>query len=82
MPDEDWDTVGGFVFGTLGHVPAPGESVEHAGWCFAAEQVDGRRIRQVRLTALSGAADGQDGHAEDHDRSRSRSSARDASDRS
>ncbi len=26
LPDEDWDTVAGFVFGTLGHVPVPGEA--------------------------------------------------------
>ena len=47
LPDEDWDTVAGFVFSTLGHVPVKGESVEANGWRFAAEQVDGRRIRRV-----------------------------------
>ncbi|MGD9703776.1 MAG: hemolysin family protein [Acidimicrobiia bacterium] len=51
VPDEDWDTVAGFVFGTLGHVPVPGESVEFDGWLFTAEQVAGRRIRQVRISA-------------------------------
>ncbi len=49
LPDEDWHTVGGFVFGTLGHVPKAGESVTLGGWCFAAETVVGRRIRQVRV---------------------------------
>jgi CBS domain containing-hemolysin-like protein len=48
IPDEDWDTVGGFVFGTLGHVPHPGEHVEFEGWRFKVEQVDGRRVRRVR----------------------------------
>jgi len=81
VPDEDWDTVGGFLFGTLGHVPAPGESVVHAGWCFAAELVDGRRIRQIRMTAVPEGSDAADG-AESDDRSRPRSAARDASDRS
>ena len=47
LPDDEWDTLGGFVFGTLEHVPEPGESVEHgagaspprrstgvaSGWC-------------------------------------------------
>ena len=47
LPDEEWDTVGGFLFGTLEHVPEPGESVEHGGWRFTAEEVDGRRIRSV-----------------------------------
>ncbi len=49
LPDEDWDTVAGFVFSTLGHVPERGEAVEANGWRFAAEQLDGRRIRKVRV---------------------------------
>jgi putative hemolysin len=52
LPDEEWDTIGGFLFGTLEHVPAPGEAVEHGGWRFAAEEVDGRRIRQVRMSPV------------------------------
>ena len=27
LPDEEWDTVGGFLFGTLEHVPVRGESI-------------------------------------------------------
>jgi putative hemolysin len=50
LPDEDWDTVGGFVFSTLGHVPVPGEEVVSDGWVFTVEEVDGRRIRMVRIT--------------------------------
>jgi len=53
IPDEEWDTVGGFVFGTLEHVPDEGESIVHDGWRFAAAEVDGRRIRQVRVTVES-----------------------------
>ena len=41
------------MFGTLEHVPEPGESVEHGGWRFAAEEIDGRRIRLVRITPLA-----------------------------
>lgn len=47
LPDEEWDTVAGFVFGTLEHVPDPGEAVEYNGWRFVVEQVEGRRIRSV-----------------------------------
>ena len=50
IPDADWDTVGGFLFGTLEHVPAEGESVDHEGWRFTAAEVDGRRIRKVKVT--------------------------------
>ncbi|MEP6660985.1 MAG: hemolysin family protein [Acidimicrobiales bacterium] len=54
VPDEDWDTVGGFVFGTLGHVPAEGEKVDWEGWSFIAEKVDGRRIASVWTVPISG----------------------------
>ena len=50
LPDEEWDTVGGLLFGTLEHVPEPGEAVELEGWRFAAEELDGRRIRSVRVS--------------------------------
>ena len=57
LPDDDWDTVGGFVFGTLEHVPAVGESVVHDGWRFTAAEMDGRRIRQVKVTVEPGVGD-------------------------
>jgi CBS domain containing-hemolysin-like protein len=67
LPDEDWDTVAGYVFGTLGHLPERGEAVESHGWRFAAEEVDGRRIRKVRATVAPSGRDGDDAqrHAED-----------------
>jgi CBS domain containing-hemolysin-like protein len=52
LPNEEWDTVGGFVFGTLGHVPAVGDTVEHAGHRFEVTAVDGRRIERVRVTKV------------------------------
>ncbi len=58
LPDEDWDTVGGFVFGTLEHVPDEGESVVHDGWRFTAAEMDGRRIRQVKVTVEPGVEHG------------------------
>ncbi len=59
LPDEEWDTVGGFLFGTLEHVPAPGESVEFDGWRFTAEELDGRRVKLVRVSRRAGpGADG------------------------
>jgi CBS domain containing-hemolysin-like protein len=52
LPEEDWDTVGGFVFGTLGHVPHEGECVEYGGYRFTADKVEGRRISSVRVAPL------------------------------
>ena len=49
IPDDDWDTIAGFVFNTLGEVPEPGASIEHDGWQFVAEEVEGRRIRRLKV---------------------------------
>lgn len=56
IPDEEWDSIGGFVFGTLEHVPVVGESIEHDGWRFTVAALDGRRIRTVRITLKESAA--------------------------
>ena len=53
LPDEEWDTVGGFVFGTLEHVPEVGESVVHGHWRFTVVEVDGRRVRSLRIGDLA-----------------------------
>ena len=50
IPDVDFDTVGGFLFGTLEHVPEPGEWVVREGWRLTAKELEGRRIRQVLVT--------------------------------
>jgi CBS domain containing-hemolysin-like protein len=57
LPDEEWDTVGGFIFGTLEHVPSPGEAVELDGWHFTVEALDGRRVKLVRVTVAPTAAE-------------------------
>lgn len=50
LPDTEWDTVGGFMFGTLEHVPVVGESVIFDGWRFTAEAVETRRVKTVRVS--------------------------------
>ncbi len=52
FPEGDWDTIGGFVFNLLGHVPTEGEAVVHDGHRLAAEKVQGRRIGRVRITKV------------------------------
>ena len=52
LPDDDWETVGGFLFGTLEHVPVVGENVDFDGWRFAAKAVQGRRVRLVEISIL------------------------------
>ena len=60
LPSDDWDTLGGLIFNTLGHVPAAGDEVQFDGWRFTAEEVEGRRVRRVhiRLVPVDELADG------------------------
>ena len=49
LDDDEFDTVGGFLFGTLEHVPIVGESIQVDGWKIVVEELEGRRITLVRL---------------------------------
>ena len=50
LPHEEWNTVGGLVFGLTGRVPVSGETVRFDGLEFRTERVTGRRIQKVVIT--------------------------------
>jgi CBS domain containing-hemolysin-like protein len=47
-----FETLAGYLLFRLGHIPAPGESVEFASRRFEVVQLDRNRISQVRITRL------------------------------
>jgi CBS domain containing-hemolysin-like protein len=49
LPHEEWDTVGGLMYGLLGSVPTQGETVTYEDLTFTAEKVQGRRIAKVLI---------------------------------
>jgi CBS domain containing-hemolysin-like protein len=49
VPLDESDTLGGFVFGLLGHQPEIGEAVEWGGITFAVDRTDGRRVVRLRV---------------------------------
>jgi putative hemolysin len=53
IPEEDFDTIGGYVFGTLGRVPVPGDTVDAFGergeQVLEVEELEDRRVTRVRL---------------------------------
>jgi len=53
IPDEEWESIGGFIFGTLEHVPVVGEHVDFDGWRFSVAEVEGRRVRKVRVSVIA-----------------------------
>jgi putative hemolysin len=52
LPDEDYHTVGGVVFGELGRAPVVGDTVEIGHVRFEVASVDGTRILYVHVTLL------------------------------
>jgi len=47
--DDDWDTLGGYLFHRLGHVPDIGEHVESDGHIFTVEKMGANRIDRIRV---------------------------------
>jgi CBS domain containing-hemolysin-like protein len=48
--DEDYDTIGGFVFSHLGYVPKTGESFDYDDLTFTITSAEARRIKRIRIT--------------------------------
>lgn len=53
LPHDGYETIGGLVFGLLGHEPAPGDHVRWDGLDFLVEHLEGRRIRTLRAVKVS-----------------------------
>jgi putative hemolysin len=49
MPDEDYHTLAGFVFGQLGRAPAAGDEVTWNGLKFEVIEVEGTRIERLQV---------------------------------
>ena len=50
--EEDVETLGGLAFVLAGHIPQPGEILEHpSGWMLEVTEGDTRRVRRLRLHA-------------------------------
>jgi len=50
LPDEDYHTMAGFVFGLLGRQPEAGDTIMHDGIRFDVLEVEGSRILKVAVT--------------------------------
>jgi CBS domain containing-hemolysin-like protein len=50
LPDEDFHTVGGYVFGQLGRAAEPGDDVSWNGVRFDVLEVEGNRIEKIGVT--------------------------------
>lgn len=58
VPAGDYETLAGFVMAELGRVPEPGDGFTHDGWELEVLEMDGNRIRTVKVVAPSPGAVG------------------------
>jgi putative hemolysin len=58
IPEEDFDTVGGFVFHLFGKLPAKGEEVRFGDYVFRVEKMGKARILNIRIEKREQGADG------------------------
>lgn len=58
--DEDYDTIGGFVFSTLGHIPQVGESFDFENLRFTVTEAEQTRVNRVKIEVLG--PNGANGH--------------------
>jgi magnesium and cobalt exporter, CNNM family len=50
LPQDDYHTIAGFVFGQLGRGAGPGDEVAHDGLTFHVDSVEGQRIDRLTVT--------------------------------
>ncbi len=53
LPDGPYETVAGYLLAALGHLPQVGESAERGGSRLTVTELDGRRIAQVKVSAIA-----------------------------
>jgi len=52
--DEDYETIGGFVFSRLGYIPKTGESFDYENLKFTIASAEARRIKRIRIQKAEG----------------------------
>ena len=54
---EEFDSIGGYVFGLFGRQPRRDEKLEVDGYQFRIAETDGRRVARLEITKLDDVAD-------------------------
>ncbi|SRR5579883_876883 len=58
VPEDEYTTIGGYVFGALGRLPVVGDRVSAGGATFIVRDMDGRRVETLGLELSNGRARG------------------------
>jgi len=49
VPDDDYTTIGGYIFGALGRLPVVGDRMTAGGAIFTVREMDGRRVESLAV---------------------------------
>ena len=60
LPEEQYNTIGGLVFGLFGRIPRSGEAATYENFKFRVEKMKGPRILRLHLTRLHTGVSGED----------------------
>ncbi|HEY9756866.1 MAG TPA: hemolysin family protein [Oculatellaceae cyanobacterium] len=71
IEDEDYNTLGGHVFGLIGHEPRQGDEVKTDNYRLIVEESDRHRILKLRLIALGETVEVHEGEKNGHHRDKS-----------
>ena len=55
--NDDYDTVGGFIFNHFGIIPEEGNSFEHLDFRFTVKEINNKRINKVLIEKLPGGSE-------------------------
>ena len=53
LPEEEYDTMGGLVFGLFGKLPSPEAEVSYMHYTFTVEKMEGTRILELKVERQS-----------------------------
>ena len=53
LPEEEYDTMGGLVFGLFGKLPSPEAEVSYMHYTFTVEKMEGTRILELKVQRQS-----------------------------
>ncbi len=71
LPNDENDSLGGYIYSHLGRVPEVGETLEEAGLFMRIEAVENRRIRKVHIARIQPAAEQEEPAPRERGRERS-----------
>src|SRR5258708_3930061 len=63
VPEGDYTTIGGFVFGALGRLPMVGDRVTAGGATFTVRAMDGRRVETLAVEKVAVPEPAEAGHS-------------------